>query len=59
MKTNYIQLISFSGAVNKREGMPLCIFVVCMIAIVMVLAPAGRGQRPAILTPALAMPAPP
>jgi uncharacterized delta-60 repeat protein len=41
MKTNYIQLISFSGTVNKRDGMSLCIFIVCMIAIVMVLAPAG------------------
>ena len=41
MKTNYIQLVSFSGTANKREGMPLCIFIVCMIAIVMVLAPAG------------------
>ena len=39
MKT--IQLRRFSGIVNKRDGMPLCIFIVCMIAIVMVLAPAG------------------
>ena len=41
MKTDYIQLISFGATLNKREGMPLRIFVVRVIAIVMVLAPAG------------------
>ena len=41
MKTNYIQLVSFSGAVNKHEGIPLCVFIAPLIAVVMVLAPAG------------------
>jgi uncharacterized delta-60 repeat protein len=41
MKTNHIQLMNFSGTVNKRKGMPRCILIARVIVLVMVLAPAG------------------
>ena len=41
MKTNHIQLVNLRGTVNKREGVPLCIFVTHVVAMILVLAPAG------------------